>query len=119
MLRRGILLVSFALATATASFAQSMFESNLTFGDWSNAGTWTVTGPGDGDGIPDSDDEVTIKAGDIVTLDASAACNNLTVEAGALLYANSSSARLLDIYGNTITVNGVAIDVKRRCALSM
>ena len=48
--------MSFALSMATASYAQGTFESNLTFGDWSNAGTWTLVGGSDGDGIPDSDD---------------------------------------------------------------
>ncbi len=90
--------MSFALATATISIAQ--ITSNGSFGDWNSTGTWT------GGVVPTSGDDVIIQAGDIVTLDASGACNNLTVEAGALFYANTSSARLLDVYGSTITVNG-------------
>ncbi|MFQ5570350.1 MAG: T9SS type A sorting domain-containing protein [Rhodothermales bacterium] len=106
MLRRGALILAVALATASVSFGQGTFESSLVFGNWSDAGTWTLTGGSDGDGIPDSDDNVTIVSGDIVTLDANGACNNLTVQAGGLFYANTSSPRLLDVYGTTLTNNG-------------
>ncbi|MFB3131869.1 MAG: hypothetical protein ACE10K_05030, partial [Rhodothermales bacterium] len=47
-----------------------------------------------------------IAAGDIVTVDASAAALDLTVQAGAWLFANTSSPRLLDVHGTTISVDG-------------
>ena len=98
MLRRVLLLMSFALATVTISFAQ--ITSNGSFGDWNSAGTWTLGA------VPTSGDDVIITAGDIVTVDASAAARDLTVQAGALLFANTSSPRLLDVHGTTISVDG-------------
>ncbi len=98
MLRRVILLVSFTLAMATASFAQ--ITSNVTFGNWNSTGTWT------GGVVPTSTDNVIIVAGDIVTVDANAEARDLTVQAGALLFANTSSPLLLDVHGTTISVDG-------------
>ena len=48
-------------------------------GNWNAAGTWTLTGGTDADGIPDSDDDVTIDDGSIVTMTQNEACNSLTL----------------------------------------
>lgn len=106
VIRSGIALAVLFVVGVQAVTAQATFESSLVFGNWSDAGSWVLTSGSDGDGVPDADDTAIISAGDIVTLDANAACEDLLVQAGGQLYANTSSARLLDVYGDVLTVNG-------------
>lgn len=96
MLRRGLLLVALAAAITTTSFGQT--TSTLVFGNWSAGGSWDS-------GVPNSSTDAIIASGDIVTLDANGAVQNLTIQAGALLYANTSSPVILDVHGN-LTIEG-------------
>jgi hypothetical protein len=54
--------------------------------NWNNAATWsTIYGGMGGDGVPGVSDNVVICPGYNVTVNANAACNNLTIESGATL----------------------------------
>ena len=70
-------------------------------GNWNNASTWTFTGS-DADGIPDSDDDVTIDGAYTVTLTQNEACNSLTI--------STSTSAYLDLAGFTLTV-GTTVSV--------
>ena len=79
--------------------------SSLASGTWSVAATWTVTGT-DTDGIPDSDDDVTINGGHTITMSSRSAARNLTVSATSKL---SVLTQIFDFFGNFLnngTVTG-------------
>ena len=61
-----------------SSFGQAVFTSNGS-GNWSDPTKWTLNSGTDADGVPDSDDDVTIAASQTITLDVNSACNNLTL----------------------------------------
>lgn len=72
---------------------------SITTGNWNTAGTWFPSG------VPASSDNVTIANGHTVTIDANAACNNLTVgqgSSGILQIGNNATAR-------TVTINNKII----------
>jgi len=76
----------------------SLTSSGATFssfasGQWNVPGTWTITGV-DSDGIPDSDDDITINTGHTVNLASLSDCRALTVAVGATLNYNSRQLRL-------------------------
>lgn len=73
-------------------FAQAVFHSNKFggVGNWSVAGTWTVFSGSDGDGIPDSDDDVLIHNGDVITVDVTVTCNSIVVQADGSLSENTT-----------------------------
>lgn len=58
--------------------------SSLTSGNWSAGGTWTLTSGTDADGIPDADDNVTIRFAHIVTLDIAPTIASLAMPNGTL-----------------------------------
>nr|MCU0323175.1 hypothetical protein [Chitinophagaceae bacterium] len=58
--------------------SQGVFTSTAT-GDWSDNTKWNLDSGTDADGIPDSDDNVTIAATHTMTLISNATCNNLTL----------------------------------------
>jgi hypothetical protein len=82
-------------------------------GNWGTVGTWTTydtltTSWVAASVVPASTNNVTIKTGDSVMMEASGKnCLNLTIEANAKLYTNSTSNRYLNIYGGTLTNDGV------------
>lgn len=67
---------------------------------WTNPATWNISGV-DTDGLPDSDDDVTISTGNSVSLTSTGSCRSLTVSGGASFTWNSS----LLIYGS-LSQNG-------------
>jgi len=72
------------------------FTSNIASGNWNNPASWTFAG--DADGIPDSDDDVTITAGQQINLTTNSnSCRDLIV-AGTLRGTNASF--VVNIYGD-------------------
>lgn len=78
--------------------------SSVASGTWSAPATWTVTGA-DADGIPDSDDDVTINGGHSVIMTASAYWGTLTILSSATLNFNS---KVMYGYGD-FTNNGSVV----------
>lgn len=76
-----------SLTTSAATF------SSFASGPWNVPGTWIITG-GDTDGIPDTDDDVTINSGHTVNLASLSDCRALTVATGGTLAYNSFQLRL-------------------------
>lgn len=103
--------ISYVLAILTivwsqSLYSQSIFTSNLSggTGNWNDAATWTENNqgnPDDTDGIPDSDDDVIITSGDIVTLNPAGTTTivDLTVS-GTLDIASNN--RTLEVTGDLI-----------------
>ena len=83
------------------SQAQGTFQNNGN-GNWQNASTWSLTGGSDADGVPDSDDDVTILSGARVNVRAAEQCQNLTLNGRINFPINSVS---LTVTGN-MTVSG-------------
>jgi len=74
--------------------------SSVSSGTWNAPATWSFSG--DADGIPDSDDDVTINGGHSVSLTGSSACKSLITNASGTLVGNG---QLISFYGN-FTNNG-------------
>jgi hypothetical protein len=91
------------LAPINRLLAQANFSS-LAGGNWNTSGTWTITSGTDADGVPDSNDNVSIGAGHVISLNNALpsllipACNGLTINGSGLLDFPSSLV--------TLTVNG-------------
>ncbi|MDI6804734.1 MAG: choice-of-anchor D domain-containing protein [Bacteroidota bacterium] len=89
------------------SFGQGVFNS-LTSGAWNVASSWTLVSGTDSDGIPDSDDDVTVLNGHIISLPASVNGKNVTINSGGSIIGpnTGSSIFYLRVYGTTLTNNG-------------
>lgn len=81
--------------------AQGVFESNTSNGNWNSSGSWTLISGSDGNGIPDSDDDVTILAGDRINIRGNRNCDDLEI-IGRLHYSRN---RRLRVNGN-LTMSG-------------
>lgn len=68
----------FFLFISHLMLSQATFTSKAN-GNWNSSGSWLLNSGTDADGIPDADDNVTIKAHSI-TITASATCSSLTTE---------------------------------------
>lgn len=93
----------------SVSNAQAVFESNVSggAGDWDDAGSWTRISGSDGDDIPDSDDDVTILAGDEIDLAiATTNVDDLTI-AGTLHIPGNN--RTINVGGNLVMSGTSAI----------
>lgn len=79
--------------------------SSVASGTWNAPATWTITGT-DTDGIPDSDDDVTVNNGHTVIM---AVVNNfaksITISSGGTLDWNNN---IIKLYGN-LTINGNSV----------
>lgn len=73
-----MMLLIAGIAGSTNAMGQGVFTSAAP-GNWNAAGSWTLSSGTDADGIPDADDNVTIGSTHTITVDANAACNNLTL----------------------------------------
>jgi hypothetical protein len=95
------------LFAAGDSMAQASFQSNAS-GGWSSATSWQRLSGSDADGIPDANDDVTVKHGHTITVASGidAACNNLTLAGTGRLDINQSN-RTLTVHG-TMTMNGTS-----------
>lgn len=96
LIRRIGLVLLWYMTSFGISRAQAVFESNVSggAGNWNDSGSWTLISGSDGDDIPDSDDDVTIVAGDEIDLTTTTTnVDDLTI------------AGTLDIAGNNRTIN--------------
>jgi len=97
----------FASLISISAMGQATFQT-IASGSWSTVGTWTITAGSDGDGnnLPDSNDDVTITNTYSVTYTAAnVACKNLTIDAGGKL-SSTSSARTVTVHGTTFSNAG-------------
>jgi CSLREA domain-containing protein len=85
--------------------AGATFISNVASGNWNAAGSWTLISGSDGDGIPDSDDDVYIQAGHTMTLVQNEACNDLDISTGTTDATTGGDGRVA-LGANTLQVNG-------------
>ena len=93
------------LLGSSAAFAQGNFYS-IASGDWGNAGTWTLNSGTDVDGIPDGDDNVVVRGGFTVNMEASHSCASITV-GGTATGAPFNNFGILTFGGSfSLTVNG-------------
>lgn len=97
-----LLIICFLLFTKV--YAQGVFTSAAT-GNWNATGTWALSSGSDADGIPDSDDDVTILDDHTVTVNVASACNNLSINSDAnanMVNATVtiSSSQSLTLFGN-------------------
>ena len=75
-------------------------------GNWSAPATWSISGvDGNGDGIPDADDDVFIGTDDIVTVDVNSAANSVTLGSGLSFRTLTLNADL-SVTGNVILAPG-------------
>src|SRR5258708_39591661 len=74
----GIALLAISLLACVNGFGQATFYSSAT-GNWSNSGTWTINSGSDADGVPDANDDVIVRGGFTVTVNANSSCNTLQI----------------------------------------
>lgn len=87
------------LAPASAAAATFTY-SGAAGGTWNSAANWTLNTGTDADGIPDSDDDVTISANSVqVPASTTVACNNITLTNGATRVSFGDGASVLDVFG--------------------
>lgn len=84
-------------------FSQGQFNSSGGGGNWSSSGEWTLISGSDGDGVPDADDTVNIKAGHDITVDTDSEVLDVIIDVTATL-AHAANDHLI-VYGN-YTNNG-------------
>jgi hypothetical protein len=89
------------------SFGQGVFNSAAT-GAWNVAGSWTLVSGTDSDGIPDSDDDVTVLNGHVINLPASVNAKNVTVNLGGAIIGPNTGSTIyyLRVYGTSLINNG-------------
>ncbi len=92
---------------AYSSIAQGVFESNTTGGNWSASGNWTLVSGTDADGVPDSNDDVTILSGDQININSNQQCDDLTI-VGTLNFSRNN--RTLTVNGN-LSMSGTTTEV--------
>lgn len=92
-----VLLISKMVSAATFSSVSS--------GTWSAPATWSFTGT-DADGIPDSDDDVTIVSSHSITLTSASNFKTLTIQASAILNGNGQTLRSYGDVNNNGTLTG-------------
>ncbi|TBX66369.1 hypothetical protein EZL74_11000 [Flavobacterium silvisoli] len=100
LIGRSLFVVLLLLGYTTVQ-GQANFTSNAT-GNWGSSGTWTLVSGTDADGIPDSNDNVTIDSNNDVTVAANAACNTLTINGNS----NNQTTLLTIDSGFTLSVGG-------------
>jgi len=81
--------------------------SSFTSGPWNVPGTWLITGF-DADGIPDTDDDVTINSGHTVNLASLSDCRALTVSTGGTLAYSGFQLRLRGNFTRQGSTTGTA-----------
>ncbi len=102
----GALLFSLVFA-GTSARAQAVFQSAASAG-WNSASTWTLVSGSDADGIPDTNDVVTIRSGDSVTTgNTSRNCASLTIQSGGVLHLSGNGNVIVNAVGGGAVVNGV------------
>ncbi|MFT3704466.1 MAG: T9SS type A sorting domain-containing protein [Agriterribacter sp.] len=92
----------FTLSLLVAGYATTITSKVIT-GNWNAATTWV------GGVVPTATDDVIIANGAIITINATAACTNLTVGqgvSGSLLYNTGATGRSLTITGNIVINTG-------------
>ncbi len=100
-------LTFFCLLFVQFSFGQGVFNSAAS-GAWNSAGSWTLVSGSDADGIPDSDDDVTILNGHVIDLSESANAKNVTINSGGRIIGPNAASTIyyLRIYGSSLINNG-------------
>ena len=99
--------LSSALSGSYATIPAVAFISAQT-GNWNTAATWV------GNAVPSTSADVTIANGHIVTLDANASINSLTIgqgSSGTLLIGSDGTARTLTVSGDLTIKNGATLNV--------
>ncbi|OGF04449.1 MAG: hypothetical protein A2509_11815 [Candidatus Edwardsbacteria bacterium RIFOXYD12_FULL_50_11] len=114
MKKTSLFIMAVLLVAAVSALGQTHGDyRSAASGNWGTAATWetydTVSTSWVAASVqPTSANNVTIQTGDTVIVEASPKnCLDLTIEANAKLYANSTSNRYINIYGSTITNNGL------------
>lgn len=91
-------LIAILLFLITQNCFGGTFISNVPSGNFHLPATWSFSG--DADGIPDSDDDITILNGHIISLAAySNSCRNLTINAGGT-FNSTNLAFVLEVNGD-------------------
>src|SRR5688500_1741660 len=86
------------LLLVSGAWGQANFSSNSATGNWSVAASWTLTSGTDSDGIPDADDNVTILAGHVRTVNGISSANSI-------IFSSTGTAGRIDIASpNSLTV---------------
>lgn len=88
-----------SLCLSSPVYSQASFRSNTTSGNWNASGSWTLLSGEDSDGVPDADDNVTIRSGDQINIrNGNQACSDLSI-VGNLNYTRN---RTLTVNGNLV-----------------
>src|SRR5688572_9165120 len=98
-----LVLTLVALLSIEPLFGQATYTSTGAGADnWNATTTWTLTAgvDGDGNGLPDANDNVIIANGTPVNVNVASACQNLTINGSGIL--NFPNSLTLAVNGNVI-----------------
>lgn len=89
------------------SFGQGVFNSAAS-GAYNVASTWSLVSGSDSDGLPDSDDDVVVLNGHIISVPASVNAKNVTINSGGSIIGPNTGTTIyyLRVYGTSLINNG-------------
>jgi hypothetical protein len=113
-MRKNLLILACVFLLTGVAFSQNHgdYMSNVS-GNWGTLTTWVTYDTVSTSWVaavaqPTSTNNVTIKTGDSVRVDASGKnCLNLTIQSGAKIYTTTTTNTYINIYGTTLTNDGV------------
>jgi hypothetical protein len=106
---RVILVIILSLILPRVILAQGVFQSNAATGNWTNAASWTLVSGSDADGIPDSNDDVTITGGNNISINTTTTqfCKAFTLNNGTLTLSAIPSGLLVTGAFNAVNAANV------------
>lgn len=99
-----LLLLLILITANQVLFSQAVFTSNAS-GDWTNPAIWTLGSGSDADGIPDADDDATISAAHVITINDNSQVKGLTFAASTSKVDFSVNDKQLIVFGNLVGQN--------------
>ena len=96
-----------AFSSINGLHAQATYTSTGITNNWSQTTTWSMSGPpdGDGNGLPDNNDNVIIANTHTVNVNLGSACSALTLNGSGIL---NYSANVALAVGSNLTMNGTS-----------
>lgn len=105
MRQKLLLIVLTYIISISAVFGQAVFESRQS-GEWNDPNTWNIISGSDVGGVPDGNDDIIIRDGDVVNLGGTGRiCDLLVINFGGELVFNSNELTFTLAYSDAASVS--------------